>query len=292
MKSRWLVNLALLAVIVGLGIFLYLTPKKEETATDVIKVSAINSSAINKITIEFPAKNPVVFEKQDGHWRLVQPYTARAGEEVIGKLLAVLDADSTDKFDTADLARYGLNQPSLRLELNDKEMLFGTTNPVNDRQYIAFENAIYLVSTQFYDVAGTQIVEMLDKHLIAPGEEVVGFDFSHLEQWEETGLVVERDGANWKVSIPNAKPAPGELDDWFGDGWKTLRANSVEPYTFDSRKTYPYFEIILKDGKRIHVDKQLESPELVLARPDEGMAYHYAADLGFTLLNPPVGVPK
>ncbi|MDR2875055.1 MAG: DUF4340 domain-containing protein [Methylobacillus sp.] len=292
MKSRWFVNLALLAVIAGLGIFLWLAPKKEEAAPDAIKVSSIAPSAVNKIEIGFPAKNPVVFEKQDGHWRLVQPYSARADGESVGKLLDVLNADSVDKFDAADPARYGLDQPALRLKLDDREMLFGTTNPVNGRQYIAFENAVYLVATRFYDVAGTQVVEMLDKHLIAPGEEVVGFDFSHLEQWEETGLVIERDGANWKVSIPTAKPTPGELDGWFGDGWKTLRANAVEPYKPDPRQSYPYFEIILKDGKRIHVDKQLESPELVLARPDEGMAYHYAADLGFTLLNPPVGVPK
>jgi len=54
-------------------------------------------------------------------------------------------------------------------------------------------------------------------------------------------------------------------------------------------KLHPLVRKILKDGKRIHVDKQLESPEIVLARPDEGIIYHFPSDFGFTLLNPPVG---
>lgn len=292
MKSRWLVNLVLLAVIAGLGLFLYFNPKKEGTSINEIKVSEIRPSDINKIEIEFPAKNPVVLEKQEGHWRLVQPYPARAGDEMVGRILAVLNADSVDKFDTSDLARFGLDNPSLCLKLDGKDVLFGTNNPVNGRQYIAFGNSVYLVSTQFYDAAATQVVELLDKLLLAPGEEIAGFDFSHLEQWEATGLVVEHGDSAWKVSISGAKPDKAAMDEWFGDGWKTLSARSIEPYKRNSKETYPYFEIILKDGKRIRVEKHLESPEMILARPDEGMQYHFAPDLGFGLLNPPVGAPK
>lgn len=292
MKSRWLVNLGLLVLIAGIGLFLYFGPKKEETKFNATKVSEISQADIRKISIEFPAKNPVVLEKQDGHWRLMQPYAARAGEEVVGRILAVLNADSVDKFDTTDLARFGLDNPSLRLKLDDREILFGTFNPVNGRQYIAFENSVYLVSTQYQDAAGTQVVELLDKRLLAPNEEVAGFDFSHLEQWEESKLVVEHQGSEWKVSIPGAKPEKAGMDEWFGDGWRTLSAKSVEPYKLNAKETFPYFEIILKDGKRIRVDKQLESPEMILARPDEGMRYHFAPDLGFSLLNPPVGAPK
>lgn len=292
MKSRWLVNLGLLVVIAGLALFLYLNPKKEEESPNSVKVSELSQADVRKVEIEFSAKKPVVLEKRDGNWFLVQPYAARAGEQAVNRILAVLNADSVDKFDTSDLARFGLDHPSLRLKLDDKELLFGTFNPVNGQQYVAFGNSVYLISTSYSDAAATQVVELLDKRLLGPGEEVVGFDFSHLEQWEATGLRLERKGSEWKVSIPGAKPVRAELDEWFGDGWKTLSANSVEPYRVDSKTVYPYFEIILKNGKRIRVDKQLESPEMLLARPDEGMLYHFPPDLGFSLLNPPVGAPK
>ena len=292
MKSRWLVNLGLLVVIAGLALFLYLNPKKEEQSFNSVKVSELSQADVRKVEIEFSAKKPVVLEKRDGNWFLVQPYAARAGEQAVNKILAVLNADSVDKFDTSDLERFGLDHPSLRLKLDDKELVFGTFNPVNGQQYVAFGNAVYLISTSYSDAAATQVVELLDKRLLGPGEEVAGFDFSHLEQWEATGLRLGREGSEWKVSIPGAKPVRAELDEWFGDGWRTLSANSVEPYRVDSKTVYPYFEIILKNGKRIRVDKQLESPEMILARPDEGMLYHFPPDLGFSLLNPPVCEPK
>lgn len=292
MKSRWLVNLALLLVVAGLGLFLYFSPKKEAPSSNAVRLSELSQSAVNRIEIAFTAKNPVILEKRDGHWHLVQPYAARAGEEAVGKILAVLNAYSVDRFDTTDLARFGLDHPSLRLKLDDKELLFGTFNPVNGQQYVAFASAVYLIPTSYSDAAATQVVELLDKHLLAPNEEIASFDFSHLEQWEATGLRVEHAGKEWKVSIPGAKPVAAEMDEWFGDGWKTLEAKAVEPYKPDHKTAYPYFEIILKDGKRIRVDKQLESPEMILARPDEGLKYHFPSDLGFALLNPPVGAPK
>jgi hypothetical protein len=292
MKSRWLVNLGLLLLIAGLGLFLYFNPKKEAPTFNEVKISDISPADVSKLEIEFPAKNPVVLERREGHWKLVQPYAARAGDAPVSKILAVLNADSVDKFDAADLARFGLDNPSLRLKVDGKEILFGTYNPVNGRQYVAFGNSVYLVSTQYYDAAGTQIVELLDKRLLAPSEKVAGFDFSHLEQWEETGLVVKHDGNEWKVSIPAAKPDKAQMDEWFGDGWQTLSAKSVEPYKRNSQENHPYFEILLQDGKRIRVEKHLESPELILARPDEAMQYHFPSDLGFALLNPPVGAPK
>jgi hypothetical protein len=292
MRSRWLVNLVLLLVIAGLALFLYLRPKKEVVTANAVKVSAISPSSISKVEIAFTAKNPVVLEKRDGHWFLVQPYAARAGEQAVNRILAVLNADSIDKFDTSDLARFGLDHPSLRLKLDDKELLFGTFNPVNGQQYVAFGNSVYLIPTTYSDAAATQVVELIDKRLLGPDEHIAGFDFSRLEQWETTGLRLDHDGKEWKVSIANAKPSRAELDEWFGDGWQTLSATSVEPYKPDRRKIYPSFEIILKNGERIHVDKQQESPEMILARPDEGILYHFPSDLGFSLLNPPVGVPK
>lgn len=294
MKSRWLLNLALLLVVGGIALFLYLNPKQEEKGPNEVKVSNIVTSSISNISIQSPAKKPVQLQKRDGHWFLVQPYAARAGVGPVMKILAILGATTVDKFDATDLARFGLDNPTLRLKLDNEEFTFGTFNPVSGQQYIAYRNSVYLVSTQYAEAATTQVTELLDKHLLAPGEHVAGFDFSRLEQWEEIGgLRVDHVNGEWKVSTPNAHPVRKEMDDWFADGWESLTASSVEPYKpVPKNPPYPSFEIVLKDGKRLHIDKQLESPELILARPDEGMLYHFPGDLGFTLLNPPVNVPK
>ena len=42
----------------------------------------------------------------------------------------------------------------------------------------------------------------------------------------------------------------------------------------------------------MHFDKLQEAPDLMLGRPDEGIIYRYANDIGFAMLNPPVNIPK
>jgi hypothetical protein len=293
MKSRWLLNLALLLVVAGVALLLYLAPKQKGAEKASFTVSQVSPSSIGKISIEFPAKNPILFEKRDGHWHLTQPYPARAGQFPVDRVLAILAADSVDKFDAADPARFGLDHPSLRLKLDAEEITFGTFNPVNGQQYIGYRNSVYLVSSIYSESASTQLVEFLDKNPLGPAEKIAGFDFSRLEQWEELGgLRLDQEKGTWKASLANAKPVQDEINQWYDEFWRHLSATSVEPYKVNPKATYPSFEIKLADGKTIHFDKQQESPELILARPDEGLLYHFPQDVGFSLLNPPLNLPK
>lgn len=293
MKSRWLINLALLVLVAGIALALHFAPKKQSDAPVAVAVSTLDPSAINKISIEAPAKAPVVLEKRDGTWFLNQPYAAHAGRMEVEQMLSILHASSVDKFDANDPARFGLDHPALKLKLDAEEFTFGTFNPVNGMQYIGYKNSVYLIDSKYAQAATIQVTEMLDKNLLKPGEQIAGFDFSHLEQWEEGGgLKMALEKGQWNVIRSGAKPRQDELHAWFADSWGTLIAMSVEPYKPNTKTKYPSFDIKLKNGKTLHFDKQGESPELMLARPDEGLIYHFPQDVGFTILNPPVGVPK
>lgn len=292
MKSRWLINLALLVVVVGVALALYFAPKPQEEHAAAIAVSTQSPEAIAKISIEFPAKKPVALEKREGRWFLMQPYAVRADQAAVEQILSILGATSIDKFDAAEPARYGLDHPALVLKLDAEAFTFGTFNPVSGMQYVGYKNSVYLVASRYSEAASIQVVEMIDKNLLSPDEQIAGFDFSRLEQWEDKGLMLDQDKGQWKVTRADAKPNQSELKEWFAESWGTLIAMSVEPYTPDLKTKYPSFEIKLKNGKTLHVDKQGESPELVLARPDEGLLYRFPQDVGFQILNPPVGVPK
>lgn len=291
MKSRWLLNLALLLVVAGIALFLYLRPAPApvQQQAQEYTVSSVLPSAISRISIEFPAKAPVVLEKKDGNWLLAQPYAARAGKDVVYHILSILSARSGSRFAADDLARFGLDAPVLRLKFDAEEIIFGTFNPVSGLQYIAYQDAVYLVPSRHAEVAGTQVVELLDKNPLGPAESIAGFDFSHLEQWEPTGLRLERKDGKWQVSIAAAKPKQQEIDEWLGEIWNNVPATSVEPYTPDRKAQLPSFEVKLANGKSVHFDKLQESPELLIGRPDEGMLYHFPMDQGFAMLNPPVG---
>ena len=291
MRSRWIVNLVLLLLVAGIVAFLYLKPQEQEEQAATYEVSSLKLADFNKLSLEFPAKAPVTFEKRDGFWYLVQPYSARADQVTVQRIVSIVAATSREKFSAADPARFGLDNPRLKIKLNDEEFIFGLYNPVTAEQYVAYKDGVYLLSGLYAETASTQLLEMLDKSPLKPREEIVGFDFSRLEQWEDVRLQLDMDtNGKWQVSVANAKPKQDDINAWFDEYWTKIRALSVEPYTPDRKANYPSFSVKLKDGKQVNFDKLQESPQLILGRPDEGMRYYFPADVGFTLLNPPVGL--
>ncbi len=296
MKNRWILNVVMLLVIGGLVAFLYLRPQATVNAPVEYAVSELKLVDFTAIKVEFPALKAVSFEKKDGFWLMTAPYKARADQMSVQRILSIIAATSEDKFSAKDLEKYGLNNPPLKLQLTGtkgtEEFVFGTYNPVTEQQYLAYKDAVYLIHGGYSEAASVQSVELIDKLPLSPAEakQIAGFDFSHLEQWEETRLNVDITDGNWKVNIAQAKPTQNEMNEWLDFSWKQSPAKSVELYTPDRKTTYPSFEVKLKDGKKIHFDKIQESPELLLGRPDEGILYHFTNDVGFTMLNPPINL--
>jgi len=290
MRSRWLLNLVLLLLVGGIIVFLNVRPApKQESGPKQFPLSTVSPDSIARIGVEFPAKAAVRLEKREQRWFLAEPYAARAGDAPVAQILSILSAVSSEKFPASDLGRFGLDQPVFRLRLDNEEFSFGTTNPLDGRQYVAYRDSVYLLPSMYAEAATIQVVELLDKRPLAVDEEIAGFEFSRLEQWEPTGLKLSQAQGKWNVSIPQAKPVQEELNTWLDEEWKPLAATSVEPRTPDARSTRPTFDVKLKNGKSVRFEKVLESPELQLLRLDEGLLYHFPQDTGFVILNPPIG---
>jgi hypothetical protein len=291
MKSRWLLNLALLFLVAGLALFVYLRPKPvTSTSEQSYPVAAMDVGQVTKVSIEVPAKKPVVFEKKQGQWMMLEPFQGRANAVEVGQIIAVAIASSPEKFPADDPARFGLDHPQLTVHLNDQEFSFGMYNPVGGDQYVGHGNAIYTLPTSYSQNAAIQPLELLDKHPLAQDETIVGFDLSALEQWQSShlNLDLQADG-NWKVSAASAKPDQKEIKDWFeGWQWENFVATSVEPAQPD-HTPHPFLIVKLQGGKKVKLIKMQESPELLLVREDNQMEYHFPQDFGFTALNTPAG---
>lgn len=276
--------------------FLYMRPQANNDMAPEHEVSTLKLADFTAIKVEFPTKAPTSFEKVDGLWRMTAPYKMRADQLSVQRILAIIAAKSVDKFPATDLAKYGLDNPQLRLKLTNNQgeqaFSFGTFNPVTEEQYVAFNDAIYLLSGSYAEAASTQALEMIDKNVLTKEEskQIAGFDFSRLEQWEEVRLQVDIADGEWKVNVPKAKVTQNEMNEWLDFSWKQAQANKIELYTPDRNANYPSFAVKLKNGKRVRIDKVQESPDLLLGRPDEGVMYHFNADVGFNMLNPPLNL--
>jgi hypothetical protein len=296
MKKRWLVNLVLLALVAGIVIFLYTRPQGNTGTASSHEISTLKLADFTAIKVEFPTKAPTSFEKIAGFWRMTSPYKMRADQVSVQRILSIIAAKSTEKFPTTDLAKFGLDKSQLKLKLTNlagvQEFVFGTFNPVTDEQYVAFKDAVYLLPGGYAEAASTQPIELIDKTPLTKEEakQIVGFNFSRLEQWEELQLNVGIADGEWKVNVPKAKITQNEMNEWLDFSWKQSQAKQVELYTPDRKVTYPSFDIKLKNGKSVHFDKVQESPDLLLGRPDEGVMYHFSNDVGFNMLNPPLNL--
>ena len=296
MKKRWLVNLLMLLLVVGIATFLHFKPQ-HKAVSNMVEISTLKMGGFDAVKAEFPTKAPTVFEKQNGYWVMRKPYAARADQLSVQRILSIIAATTATKLPLQDAAKYGLDQPSLKLTLSGSQgthvFSFGTFNPVTEEQYVAYQDHVFLLSGQYGEAAATQAIEMVDKVPLASTErkQLAGFDLAHLEQWEEIALKVQlgTDG-KWAANDPKAKPTQNEMNEWMDFSWVQAQAKSVEFYTPDRKQTYPSFEVLLRDGKKVHFDKMQESPEYLLARPDEGIIYHFANDAGFTMVNPPVNI--
>lgn len=289
MKKRWLVNLVLLVLVAALATFVLTRPKVENVKAKEYPVAAFDPATVTHLSIETGGiKKPVTFEKKEGRWYMLSPFQGRADVLSIGRILSIANAVSLEKFTLDDPVRFGLDTPKLTIKADDKVFTFGMYNPVGGEQFVAHDNHVYTVATVYAEAAETQPAELLDKHPLDRSEQVTGFDLSTLEQWELSKLSIDlqADG-KWKASAAAAKPDQNQMNEWFGL-WENLVATAVEPYVPD-HAPHPAVLVKLKSGKVIKFIKMQESPELLLVREDEQMQYHFAQDVGFVILNPPVG---
>ena len=292
MKPSWTVNIVLLIIVLIGGFYAWNSSRQDPVDDSRIEISSLKLSDFSEINIEFPSRQPTQFKLTEQGWRMMKPYQARADELYVYRVLGILATTSPVKLPANDLEKYGLEKPELKITFANKveevTFLFGTYNPVNEDQYILYNNHVYLISGGFSETATFQPLELIDKNPIARFEKIKSFDFSRLEQWQENRLRVNKDYTNWSVQGDNVAADSKQMDEWYEITWEKLAATSVEPYKMDPRIGYRSFDILFENGKKVTFYRIQESPELTLYRKDEGLLYHFPGDLGFTMLNPHV----
>ena len=292
MKSRWLINIGLLLLVLITFFYSWTIFQKEPVESIRFELSKFKLSDFNELKIDFPSRISTHFKIVDNHWRMLSPHKARAEELYVYRILSILATSSLEKLSSDDLSKYGLDQPNLKITFlgnNLKEVfLFVTYNPINEDQYVLYKDNVFLISGGFSETAAFMPTELIEKNPIAKSEKIKSFNFSRLEQWQDSRLKLNNINNAWNVEGKNLLITQSDVNEWYEMTWKNIPAKSVKPYKMDERIGYKSFDIVLKDNKKLTFYRIEESPELLLFRKDEGLLYHFPSDLGFTMLNPHV----
>ena len=291
MKSRWLTNIGLLVIVLITSLYSWTIFQKEPVESSKFELTNFKLSDFDELKIDFPSKISTHFKIIDNHWRMLSPHKARADQLYVYRILSILATSSLEKLSADDLSKYGLDQPNLKMTFlgnNLKEViLFGTYNPINEDQYVLYKDNVFLISGGFSETASFMPVELIEKNPIAKSEIIKSFDFSRLEQWQDSRLKLNYSNNVWSVEGKSLSIVQFDVNEWYEMTWKNIPAKSVEPYKIDQRMGYKSFDILL-NNKKLTFYRIQESPELLLFRKDEGLLYHFPSDLGFTMLNPHV----
>jgi hypothetical protein len=273
MRSRLFINLGLLTLIAILATVAIMKPGKKEA--EPFPLLAVDLQGMKRVTLQ--NKETLVFEKQDGQWRLTAPFAAPVNQVRIGQLLDVAKATTEASYPLKpeEAGQFGLDAPEAVLTLGDNSLQFGGTDPIKMRRYVRLGNTLHLVEDNFFHHLTASATDYVDKRLIPEG--------SKIQEIQLPGLKALRNGeGHWTV-----EPASESSTDLaeLASVWATSRAIDVK--RMDPKVVGETIRIGLVEGAPIEFIILKKSPELVLGRRDLGLQYEVTSETSRELLDQP-----
>ena len=245
MQRRALINLVLFGVASILGGLAYLDVTRTGVS-DQPSLTPLRPESIAEIRIRDNKDKDILLVREEGRWRMRQPYQVPAAAERIGQLLGIATTPVRRSFPArdADLPGYGLAPAELHLDLDGVGIDFGATEPIRFRRYVRLGAEVGLIDDGF------------QHHLIAPAEDFVS-------------RRVVPEGA--RVDPARSRVRPLDLDLLI-----ELTADSVTP--LKGQPEGVELEIGVWDAER-PLPLILAPDRRQLARPDLGLAYGFREPL-------------
>ena len=265
MNQRIWINIFLLVVIISLSTTIFF--KKDKINDEFIILSNIDPNNIEKIEIQRKALDTLSFNKKEGEWYIDLPFKFRANPNRIESILSLLKTESYKKLklDEVDIAQFDLRDPRVILTLNNYEFSFGTTNPIDQKRYILFDQEIYLTNDFLFPQLMVSFEFFLETKLLPDNINITSIKFPEYEiqknenKWTST----KKDHNKEKIKDLVSK-------------WKKATALSINKY--EKKDNEGIISILRSSGEKINFAIIETEPYLILAREDIGIQYNMGID--------------
>jgi hypothetical protein len=172
MKSRYLLNVFLIALVLGLYWFLNHDSSTQENQQT---LSTISYDEVTQISISRHGLDTISIQKHETHWQLVQPINAPANNTRIKLLLSILNAISRAQLSYADdstLVQLGFDNTSTILKLNNDRFQFGNVESISNRRYVLHNDIIHLIDDSVAPLLNANAASFIDNKLIPLNQQV------------------------------------------------------------------------------------------------------------------------
>jgi len=273
MSKRWLINYALILLII---LFTYIGNRSgvEPGYNAQSRITSLKLQDIDQISIQ-TADDNINLTRTNGHWQIVSPIQWLANNMTIERILGIASSETDSKLPASeiDLSTIGLQFPKAILRLNDTRIHFGATNQIGERRYLRVHSNVFLLPDRHLPFILGGMNSLIDQRLLPRA-----IDFNRLTIGPLQ--IIQTNKGGWQDS--NNTFSPDQLNTIISH-WQTLRASRIKTF---KKKAAPLQKITanLDNGNDINFFLMSIKPDIIIARPDLELQYHFSKDQYYNLL--------
>ncbi len=220
MRIRGLLVAVVLLAALGVGLYLSNKEKAAEAAKPPSdappKLLALTQDDITKVALKKKGADEAVIEKTNGKWQLTAPKPYPADQDAASALTGAVSnvtADRVVEDKASNLSAYGLNAPSLEVDITGKggkvsKLEIGDDTPTNSGSYamVAGDPRVFTVASYVKSGMDKSANDLRDKRLLS-------FDQDKLSRVEliakKEDIEFGRDKDQWQIVKPKPLRADG-----------------------------------------------------------------------------------
>ncbi len=281
MNRRLLLNAGLAALVVVLGVLVYLRPGTHHEKAPGHAITHLSPRQVTTLRVRYADHPELKLARHGAGWRITQPWHARASDSLVSSVLADIDEHAKAVYlaSTLKLGKFGLAKPRLTLWLNGTEVDFGGTSPLDGARYIRVGKRVFVVDDNLYGQLAVKPSDYVSTRLVPAGATITRIALPGLT------LIRDRKG-KW-----SARPRPANVADGairtLVDSWTNAYARSAQPAVNRSgRKVTGHVTVRLQGRKKplgFAILAPAGSHDLLLAR--KGWVYRLSGEQRQDLLH-------
>ncbi len=180
MKSKGLLTASFLLLVLS-GVIWWSNKKaatadKSPAASTTVKLLNVPEDQIQSIEIKKRTGDSLHLQRKDSKWQIATPEPLRADPDVVSNMLSTLSSLSSDRTveeKATGLDQYGLTQPTMELNITDKNqkstrILIGDDTPAGSAVYaaIAGDSRVFALSSYKKNSFDKSVNDLRDKRLL------------------------------------------------------------------------------------------------------------------------------
>ena len=263
-SRRWLINYLLILLII---VFTYIgnrysvqTGYQQDN-----KITSLKAADIMSISIQ-TADAGMKLSKNGVSWQIDEPVLWYANNIAVERIIDIVNAQTDSKLPISEIdpAALGLQFPKAILSLNNTQITFGATNNIGERRYLLIDDTVYLLQDRYLPFITQGITGLLDRRLLPRALALKSLKLSD----------VKIDKQEENVWVPDSGSLTEKQAGQIIENWQTLEAQRIQHYRIDQT---PKQKVTakLEQGGEIEFYVLAITPQLVIARSDLGLQYHF-----------------